>query len=146
MRALGLLELAKRHPNSNDTVPLKPQVDPSTLTHRQLLEVPPFRQIPAYRDVTDEEFFDHRWQAKRSITRPDKLLETLRDVALRPLPLAPGDAQAMVRELRAFAILDGARGRPPVDLDAIAGTLNVLADFAVRAGESLASAEINPRA
>ena len=71
-------------------------------------------------------------------------VETLRDVALRPLPLAPGDAQAMVRELRAFAILDGARGRPPVDLDAIAGTLNALADFAVRAGDSLASAEINP--
>lgn len=71
-------------------------------------------------------------------------VETLRDVALRPLPLVPGDAQAMVRELRAFAILDGARGRPPVDLDAIADTLNALAEFAMRAGASLASAEINP--
>lgn len=71
-------------------------------------------------------------------------VETLRDVALRPLPLVPGDAQAMVRELRAFAILNGARGRPPVDLDAIADTLNALAAFAMRAGASLASAEINP--
>jgi acyl-CoA synthetase (NDP forming) len=71
-------------------------------------------------------------------------VETLRDVALRPLPLAPGDAQAMPRELRAFAILDGARGRPRVDLEAIAETLNALAAFAMRAGDSLSSVEINP--
>lgn len=71
-------------------------------------------------------------------------VETLRDVALRPLPLAPGDALAMVRELRAFAILDGARGKPPVDLDAIAAALTALADFALRAGDTLSSVEINP--
>ncbi|RCW68762.1 acetate--CoA ligase family protein [Pseudorhodoferax soli] len=71
-------------------------------------------------------------------------VETLRDVALRPLPLAPGDAQAMLRELRGAAILDGARGRPPVDRDALAATLQALADFALRAGDTLASAEINP--
>lgn len=71
-------------------------------------------------------------------------VETLRDVALRPLPLQPGDAQAMLRELRAFPILAGARGQPPVDLDAIAATLDALAAFALRAGDTLASVEINP--
>lgn len=71
-------------------------------------------------------------------------VETLRDVALRPLPITRDDALAMVRELRAFAILDGARGRAPVDLDSIADALCALADFALRAGDSLASAEINP--
>lgn len=71
-------------------------------------------------------------------------VETLRDVALRPLPLQPGDAQAMLRELRAFPILAGARGQPPVDLDAIAATLDALAAFALRAGATLASVEINP--
>jgi lysine 2,3-aminomutase len=45
-----------------------------------LLEMPDFRRIPAYADVTDEQFLDHRWQSKKSITRPDKLLETLREL------------------------------------------------------------------
>ncbi|MNU40359.1 succinyl-CoA synthetase subunit alpha [compost metagenome] len=71
-------------------------------------------------------------------------VETLRDVSLRALPITRDDALAMVRELRAFAILNGARGRPPVDLDSIADALCALADFAQRAGDSLDSAEINP--
>ncbi|HVR51456.1 MAG TPA: acetate--CoA ligase family protein [Pseudorhodoferax sp.] len=71
-------------------------------------------------------------------------VETLRDVVLRPLPLAPGDAQAMPRALRGFAILNGARGKPAVDLDAIAATLDALAAFALRAGDTLASVDINP--
>jgi acyl-CoA synthetase (NDP forming) len=71
-------------------------------------------------------------------------VETLRDVALRVLPVTREDTLAMVRELRAFAILDGARGKAPVDLASIADALCALADFALRAGDSLASAEINP--
>ena len=71
-------------------------------------------------------------------------VETLRDVSLRALPITRDDALAMVRDLRAFAILNGARGRPPVDLDSIADALCALADFALRAGDSLDSAEINP--
>ncbi len=70
--------------------------------------------------------------------------EILRDVSLRVLPVTHDDALAMVRELRAFAMLDGARGRPRVDLDGIADTLCALAGFAQRAGETLDSAEINP--
>ncbi|MET3181432.1 UNVERIFIED_ORG: acyl-CoA synthetase (NDP forming) [Variovorax guangxiensis] len=71
-------------------------------------------------------------------------VETLRDVSLRALPITRDDALAMVRELRAFAILDGARGHAPVDLDSIADALCALAGFALRAGDSLDSAEINP--
>lgn len=70
--------------------------------------------------------------------------EILRDVSLRLLPITRDDALAMVRELRAFAVLDGARGRPRVDLDSIADTLCALAGFAQRAGATLESAEINP--
>jgi len=71
-------------------------------------------------------------------------VETLRDVSLRVLPITRDDALSMVRELRAFPILAGARGRPPVDLDSIADALCALAGFAQRAGDSLASVEINP--
>lgn len=57
-------------------VPRKPPVDPATLTHKTMLE-PDWRKIPAYAKVSEEEFFDPRWQARRSITRPEKLLEVL---------------------------------------------------------------------
>jgi hypothetical protein len=71
----SIADLAKRF---TDIVPLKPPVDPATLTHKQLVDMPDFRRIPAYKDVTDEQFLDHHWQAKKSITRPDKLLDALR--------------------------------------------------------------------
>lgn len=71
-------------------------------------------------------------------------VEVLRDVSLRVLPITRDDARAMVRQLRAFPILGGVRGQPPVDLDALADVLCALADFALRAGDSLVSAEINP--
>jgi lysine 2,3-aminomutase len=73
-----LSELTKRP--SEPAPALKPPVDPATFTYKMLLEMPDFRRIPAYADVTDEQFLDHRWQSKKSITRPDKLLETLREL------------------------------------------------------------------
>jgi lysine 2,3-aminomutase len=75
MTTSSLIELGTHHP---DVSPRKPAVDPASLTHKQFMEAPDFRRIPAYAEVTDEQFLDHRWQAKRSITRPDKLLDTLR--------------------------------------------------------------------
>src|SRR5579872_3506570 len=56
----------------------KPAVDPSTLTHRDLLSGDFWRRIPAYAEITEAEFLDHRWQAKHSITNIKKLLETLK--------------------------------------------------------------------
>lgn len=45
--------------------------------HRQLLDGDFWRRIPAYRDVTRDEFLDYRFQARRSITRPAQLLEVV---------------------------------------------------------------------
>lgn len=72
---VSLIDLTKR---AAEIVPLKPPVDPATLLHTSMQEAPDWRRIPAYADVTEEQFLDHRWQAKKSITRTDKLLETLR--------------------------------------------------------------------
>src|SRR5215217_2455295 len=72
---VSLIELTKR---AADIVHLKPRVDPATLTYKAMQEAPDWRRIPAYADVTEAQFLDHRWQAKKSITRPDKLLEALR--------------------------------------------------------------------
>lgn len=60
---------------------LKPPVDPATLTHKDLLSGDFWRRIPAYADVDEATFLDHRWQAKNTITRPDKLLKAVRELA-----------------------------------------------------------------
>ncbi len=57
--------------------PLKAPVDPATLTHRQLLGGEFWRRIPAYADVTEEQFLDHNWQSKHTIMKPEKLLEAV---------------------------------------------------------------------
>ena len=69
-RGAGLVEFAQ----------LKPPADPSALLHRTVPATPDWRKIPAYAAVTDDQFLDHRWQAKNSITRPEKLLETLKGI------------------------------------------------------------------
>ncbi len=71
-------------------------------------------------------------------------VETLRDVSLRLLPVTRNDVQAMVGELRALPLLQGARGKAPADLDSLVDALMALASFAERAGDALESAEINP--
>ncbi len=59
---------------------LKPPVDPASLAHRSFQDGPFWRAIPAYADVDEATFLDHRWQAKHSVTRADKLLATVRDL------------------------------------------------------------------
>jgi lysine 2,3-aminomutase len=59
---------------------LKPPVDPSSLAHRQLLDGPFWQRIPAYRTVDEATFLDHSWQAKNSITNPQKLLAAVQDL------------------------------------------------------------------
>jgi acyl-CoA synthetase (NDP forming) len=46
--------------------------------------------------------------------------EILKDIALRVAPVTKEEAQAMIRELKAYPILSGARGQTPSDLDALA--------------------------
>lgn len=63
--------------NGSETRASRPPVDPSTLAHQKLLEGDFWRRIPAYKSITEEQFLDHRWQMKASITKVDKLLEAL---------------------------------------------------------------------
>jgi acetate---CoA ligase (ADP-forming) subunit beta len=52
--------------------------------------------------------------------------EVLDDVALRICPIATSDAMDMIGEIRAAPLLFGARGRPPVDVGALASVLVAL--------------------
>ncbi len=71
-------------------------------------------------------------------------VEVLGDVSLRALPVSQSDVVEMLRELRGAPLLRGARGRPPADLDRLAGTIVRIADAALSLGSALSALEINP--
>ena len=50
-------------------------------------------------------------------------VEVLKDVTFRVAPLSIQDAEEMLSEIRAYAMLDGVRGQAPVDKEAIIDTL-----------------------
>ena len=71
-------------------------------------------------------------------------VEIMHDVALRRCPFGVEEAERMIRSIRAAPILLGARGRPPVDIAALATTLSRLSVLASQAGARLRSIDLNP--
>jgi acyl-CoA synthetase (NDP forming) len=71
-------------------------------------------------------------------------IEVTRDFALRMLPLRDGDAEQMIAETRAAAMLGAVRGRPAADLKSLAACLYALSDFATVHAEKLAEVDLNP--
>ncbi|WP_354673510.1 acetate--CoA ligase family protein [Cupriavidus alkaliphilus] len=70
--------------------------------------------------------------------------EVLRDVAVQPAPVSEAHAQAMIRSLRLFPLLDGARGQAPADVAAAARTVARLSEFACRHRDQVAEIDLNP--
>jgi len=70
--------------------------------------------------------------------------EIFKDVALQPAPVDEAQATAMLRSLKAFPLLDGARGRPKADVPAAAKAIVALSRFAVRHADSVSEIDINP--
>lgn len=70
--------------------------------------------------------------------------EILKDVALQPAPVDEAQAAAMLRSLKAFPLLDGARGRAKADVQAAARAVAALSRFAARHADSVAEIDINP--
>ena len=71
-------------------------------------------------------------------------VELFNDVALRIAPVSHEQAHEMLRELRAYALLQGHRGAPAADIEALADTIVRLSQLAVRHADTVASIEINP--
>jgi acyl-CoA synthetase (NDP forming) len=72
------------------------------------------------------------------------LVEALRDVSFRLAPFDKAEAHRMIDSIKARAVLDGWRGAPAADVDALADALVALSRFAAGAGEKLESIDINP--
>ncbi len=71
------------------------------------------------------------------------LVEVLKDVAFRVVPLEPRDAGQMVRDIKGFPVLEGYRGAPPADLAALESILMKLSEFAA-ANPEVNELDLNP--
>ena len=71
------------------------------------------------------------------------LTEALDDVAFALAPVSPGTAEYLLRSLRGAAILAGVRGRPAVDLTALAAVVAAVSRAAA-AHPELHALEVNP--
>ncbi len=71
------------------------------------------------------------------------MVEVLKDVSFRLAPMWKVSAEKMVRQIHAFKVLDGFRGAPPSDIDAIVDTLLRLSAM-VCDNPEIAELDINP--
>jgi acyl-CoA synthetase (NDP forming) len=70
--------------------------------------------------------------------------EVLKDVSFRRAPFGVETARGMIEELKGVALLKGARGQSPADLDALATAISRLSVFASAHGDAIDSVEMNP--
>ncbi len=70
-------------------------------------------------------------------------VEVLKDVAFRLVPLAPRDAAQMLREIRGLPVLEGTRGQPGADLQALERLLLTVSAF-VEAHPEIVELDLNP--
>lgn len=71
------------------------------------------------------------------------MVEILKDVSFRVAPLTAEEAEEMVRDIRSFKILEGARGMPKSDLDAITEIVMKISEIMIDYPE-IASIDLNP--
>jgi len=70
-------------------------------------------------------------------------VEVMRDVVLRLAPLVDSDAEQMIREVKMFPLLAGARGSAPRDLKSLADTVLRISQLSER-HPRIAEMDINP--
>jgi acetyl coenzyme A synthetase (ADP forming)-like protein len=70
-------------------------------------------------------------------------VEALRDVTFRMAPIRELGVHRMIRQIRGFKILEGFRGEPPSDIEAIADCLARLSQLATQL-EEIVELDINP--
>ena len=71
-------------------------------------------------------------------------VEVLQDVALRVLPVSAAGARRMLEELKGRKLLEGQRGIPAADLNAVAQAIARIGDAAVALGDDLDALDVNP--
>jgi succinyl-CoA synthetase beta subunit len=87
---------------------------------------------------------DEQWGPMLAIAIGGIFVEILNDSALASVPVSPRRVKEMLKSLKGFGLLDGARGVVPADLDSLSRTIADIGDLAVQLGEQLEGLEINP--
>ena len=72
------------------------------------------------------------------------LAEVINDVAFRKAPIDCAEARRMIAELEGAEVLEGARGRPRCDVDALARAVAALSRFAAAHADVVESVDVNP--
>ncbi|MGW7028265.1 acetate--CoA ligase family protein [Streptomyces xanthophaeus] len=72
------------------------------------------------------------------------LVEVLHDAAVRVPPFGEDQARTMLTELRGHALLEGVRGAPPADVDALVEVILRVQRMALELGDELSELDINP--
>jgi acyl-CoA synthetase (NDP forming) len=72
------------------------------------------------------------------------LVEVLQDVSFRVPPFGRDEAERMLRELRAFPLLEGARGRKPADTRALVDVIMKVQRLAMDLAGDVRELDINP--
>ena len=71
------------------------------------------------------------------------LVEVLKDVSFRIIPIATRDARQMIREIKGFPLLEGYRGQDPADLAALESLLLRVSGFVEQQPE-VSELDLNP--
>lgn len=70
--------------------------------------------------------------------------ELHRTTVCRPLPVTPREIRAMLAEVPALTVLDGYRGAPPADVDALVEAIAAVGRMAAAVGRRLVGLDVNP--
>ena len=71
-------------------------------------------------------------------------VEVFKDITFRVAPFGVEEAHRMIDEIRGRAILDGVRGAPAVDIEALAKAISTLSIFAAANADTIETIDINP--
>ncbi|HEV2282416.1 MAG TPA: acetate--CoA ligase family protein [bacterium] len=72
------------------------------------------------------------------------LVEVLHDVQMAPAPISPEHAVELLKRLRMWPVLYGARGRPPLDVALVADIASRVSWLAADLGDRLIELDVNP--
>lgn len=71
-------------------------------------------------------------------------IEILKDVAMRKAPISSKEAQKMLKELRGYPLLKGARGKPPYDEEALCEVIAKFSQFISQYEDEIQEIDLNP--
>ena len=87
---------------------------------------------------------DPQWGPVLAVGLGGIFVEILQDVSLRVLPVTQAEVRRMLSELKGAKMLDGQRGVPAANLDAVALAIARIGDAALALGPRLDALDVNP--